>query len=360
MRITGIEATPLDLRLQTPLTVAYGSYPELSYALLRIHTDEGYMGLGEASPDPEVTGETREGVLAALRLAGEFLMGQDPFNLDSIIDRCLEAIGLYPAAIAAIDMALFDLMGKSTGLPAFSLLGGRSRAAINLYPVIPLESPATMAHMASTFLGMGLRTLKIKLGSEPDTDLARLAAIRAAIQNAGASGVRLRLDVNQGWKDAATALRTIKAMDRSDLDWIEQPVAAADLEGLAEVSAAIDTPVMADESCHAPADALHIARLGAADMINIKLMKCGGLRQATKILAIAEAAGIRCILGSMGESSIGSAAGLHFMTAKGGIEACELIGPLFITNDPARGYPVDRSTFQATATNEPGLGVALA
>jgi L-alanine-DL-glutamate epimerase-like enolase superfamily enzyme len=154
-------------------------------------------------------------------------------------------------------------------------------------------------------------------------------------------------------------LETIRQLADFNIEWIEQPVAAADLDGLTAVTTGTEIPIMADESCHGPEDVLKIACRHAANLINIKLMKCGGISQAAKMLAIAEAAGLPCILGSMGESSIGSAAGLHFVTSRAGILACELIGPLFITNDPAQGFLVDPLTFQATPSEEPGLGVHL-
>lgn len=355
MRITEIQVQPLDLRLQTALTVAYGSYPVLNYALLQIHTDDGLLGLGEASPDPEVTGETQAIVLAALRQAAPLLVGRDPWDVESLLAACRAALPHAPAALAAIDMALYDLMGQSLGVPLYQLLGGKSRPAMPLYPVIPLDEPPVMAAMSAKFAAMGADTLKVKLGSSPDLDLLRLREIRAAVGDS----VKLRLDINQGWRDAETALTAIRALGGFNIEWIEQPVVAADLTGLAAVAAATDIPIMADESCHTPADALKIACLGAADMLNIKLMKCGGLLQAARLLAVAEAAGLPCILGSMGESSIGSAAGLHFVIAHASIVACELIGPLFIINDPASGYPVDGTTFQAAPSNRPGLGVTL-
>ncbi len=355
MRITHVEVLPLDLSLTTALTVAYGSYPVLNYALLKVFTDDGCLGLGEASPDPEVTGETQAQVIAALQRAAALLVGRSPFDLALILRDCFAQIPAFPAAIAAIDMALYDLMGQAVGVPVYDLLGGRAWPAIDLYPVIPLDTPEVMAGMSAHFAALGATTLKVKLGSVPDLDVRRLQAIRAAAGDA----VRLRLDINQGWRDAATALAAIERLAGYTIDWIEQPVAAADLDGLAAVAAATDIPIMADESCHNAADVLRIACRGAADMINIKLMKCGGLHRASKMLAVAEAAGLRCILGSMGESSIGSAAGLHFVTAHPAIVACELIGPLFITNDPAAGYEVDRVTFRALPSPRPGLGVHL-
>jgi len=355
MRITSIEIEPLDLNLQTALTVAYGSYPVLNYALIKIHTDEGFLGLGEASPDPEVTGETQDSVINALHTASAFLLGMDPFKIEEVINQCLENIPTFPAAMAAIDMALYDLMGQALHVPVYQLLGGKARPGIGLYPVIPMDKPHVMAAGCHKFVEMGSQILKIKLGSDPAFDLQRLRNIH----NVVGSAIKLRLDINQGWKDAKTSIQTICSLSDFNIEWIEQPVAANDLNALAEVTAEVDIPIMADESCHVAADVLKIACMHAADLINIKLMKCGGIYEATKMLAVAEAAGLPCILGSMGESSIGSAAGLHFMTAKAAIIACELIGPLFIDNDPATGYQVDMATFQAIPSESVGLGVQL-
>jgi L-alanine-DL-glutamate epimerase-like enolase superfamily enzyme len=323
--------------------------------MLKIFTDDGLQGLGEASPDPEVTGETQDAVIAALQQSAAFLVGSNPFDIEHIINQCLDQIPAYPAAIAAIDMALYDLMGQALHTPTYQLLGGKSRPGIGLYPVIPMNDPQIMADMSQKFVDMGVDILKIKLGSTPDADLLRLKNI----QNAVGASVKLRLDINQGWKDSRTSIEIIRRLSGFNIEWIEQPVAASDLSGLAEVTSAVDIPIMADESCHGPADVFKIACKEAADLINIKLMKCGGLYQATKMLAVAEAAGLPSILGSMGESSIGSAAGLHFITAKPSIVACELIGPLFIDNDPATGYHVNMATFQAIPSNQPGLGVQL-
>ena len=355
MRITKIEVSPLDLKLQAALTVAYGSYPVLNYALLKIYGEDGLIGLGEASPDTEVTGETQASVISALQEITPLLIGRDCFDIESIISLCFERIPTYPAAIAAIDMALYDLIGQSLQVPVYDLLGGKSRPAISLYPVIPLDEPQVMAGVSKQFVDMGAGTLKIKLGSDPEIDLLRLQAI----QNSVGAAVKMRLDINQGWKDAATAIRTIRWLGAYNIEYIEQPVAAGDLDGLAEVTAAVELPIMADESCHNPADLMKIACRGAANMINIKLMKCGGLYQAAKMLAIAEAAGLPCILGSMAESTIASAAGVHFVIARPDVLSCECIGPLFITNDPASGFLVDMTTFRALAPEKPGLGAAL-
>jgi len=355
MRITRLEISKLDLKLQAALTVAYGSYAELNYALVKVHTDSGMIGLGEASPDPQVTGETQESVFLALHEMSNLLVDKDPMDVVPLLAECRKRYMAYPAALAAIDMALYDLAGQSLGVPVYQLLGSKARSEVGLYPVVPLDEPDVMAGVALQFIGMGARMLKVKLGTKPEEDLRRLQAIR----NTVGSEIVLRLDINQGWQDAETAISAIRQLEDFNVAYIEQPVRDDDLKGMAEVSAAVDLPIMADESCHTAEDVLKIACMHAADMINIKLMKCGGIYEAGRMLAVAEAAGLPCILGSMGESSIGSAAGLHFVVSHPSVTACELIGPLFITNDPATGFEVDMARMSAIPSELPGLGVRL-
>ncbi len=350
-----IEVAPLNLIPQVALNVAYGSYPVFEYALLKLHANDGTVGLGEAAPDPEVTGETQAGVIATLEGFAPLVAGRDPFDIAAIMAEAEAQAPNFPAARAALDMALYDLMGKALGVPVYKLLGGKAREGMRLYPVIPLDTPQTMAERAAGFVQTGYRVLKLKIGTDPTEDEARVAAVHKAV----GSEVRLRLDVNQGWGDAATALKALDRLARFNVEWVEQPVAADDLDALAEVTAAAELPIMVDEGCHSPADALKIVGRSAADIINIKLMKCGGLYRAMQILAIAQAAGVPCILGSMAESSIASAAGLHLCLARTVLTACELIGPVFIENDVATGYNVDPQSGCATVSERPGLGVAL-
>jgi L-alanine-DL-glutamate epimerase-like enolase superfamily enzyme len=162
MHIERIEVTPLNLTPPVALTVAYGSYPVLEYALLKLHTDEGLVGLGEASPDPEVTCETQESVIQALQTLGPLLEERDPFDIETILRAAGEAMPGYPAALAALDMALYDLMGKALDVPVYKLLGGKVRGGMCLYPIIPMDTPQTMAAEARQFAGMGYEVLKPK------------------------------------------------------------------------------------------------------------------------------------------------------------------------------------------------------
>lgn len=355
MKIQSIDISPLNLKPRIALSVSYGTYEQFEYALVQIHTDNGLTGLGEASPDPEVTGETQESTLAALSAVSDLLIGRDPHQFRAILSDLQAAFSSAPAAIAAVDMALFDLIGQEHNLPVNQWLGGASRSSIALYPVIPMDEPEVMARLAQGFVGMGAKAMKIKLGSDPQTDLARVKAITDII----GPDVALRPDINQGWGDPKTALNAIQSLAPYNIEWIEQPVAAGDFSGIAEICANTDMPIMADESCHSAKDALQLIQMKAADIINIKLMKCGGLLAAEDILAVANAAGTPCILGSMGESGIGSAAGMHLIAAHPEIIACELIGPLFLEDDPSQGYLADLEAVSLIVPQGAGLGVKL-
>ena len=352
MKIVDIKIRPLNLEPLLALKVAYGSYEVFEYVLLELITDGGLTGLGEAAPDVAVTGETQSTDLAALQAAREVLIGKDPYDLETILQELEELIPHAPAARAAVDMALYDLMGKAVGIPVYRLLGGAARESVIAYPVIPLDTPQIMAATALQFTA-GAKTLKLKIGTSIEEDVARLAAIRAAI----GYEIKLRVDVNQGWGDAKTAITAIRVLQEFDLEYVEQPVRDADIDGMAAVCRAVDIPIMADESLHSPADAREIIAQQAADMFNIKLMKCGGILRALEILSLAEAAGIPCIVGSMGESSIASSAAVHLSVARN-ILACEAIGPLFVKNDPATGFLVDMQRMLLLPAQAPGLGVA--
>jgi L-alanine-DL-glutamate epimerase-like enolase superfamily enzyme len=353
MRIERLDVERFSLRPPIPFTVAYASFSTLDYVLLKVYTDNGLVGLGEAAPDPEVTGETQDSALQVLQRAAPSLVGRDPFALEALLQGFEEEFYGQPSAMAALDMALYDLQGKALSVPVHQLLGGMVRPAMDIYPVVPLLPPQEMADLAALFVRQGFRTLKLKVGTNPDEDQARVQAVRQAV----GLEVRLRIDVNQGWHTAQVAIPAARRLSRYHVEWIEQPVDAEDLDALAEVTQAVKVPIMVDEGCLTPQDALAVVYKGAANLINIKLMKCGGLYRALQICAIAEAAGIPCIVGSMGESSIASAAGLHLFAARQNLIAGEVIGPLFLEGDIATGFETDGN--RALVPMRPGLGVQL-
>jgi L-Ala-D/L-Glu epimerase len=354
MKIASVLIDDLDLVPVVPLVVSYGTFDTLDYVLLTLTADDGTVGYGEGAVDFDVTGETRQDVKAALSTLSADLMGADPFDIEAIMGHAEKASPASPTAWAALDMALFDLMGKSLGVPVYRLLGGMSKRSIGFYPVIPLDDPVVMAGYADGFYRGGFREIKVKIGTNPDEDAERVRLISAA-----APGTRLLLDVNQGWKNAPTAVAALERLRAYPIRWVEQPTAARDMAALAEVKRHSPFPIMVDEGCLSPEDALAVVSLKAADIINIKLMKSGGLLRATKIYAIAEAAGLPTIVGSMLESSLGSAAGMQLVAAKPGIIACEAIGPAFLKRDIADGFTVDFEKRIIPVPEGPGMGVRM-
>ena len=199
----------------------------------------------------------------------------------------------------------------------------------------------------------GYDTLKIKVGASPELDVARLTAVRQAIGD----GPKIRIDANQGW-EPKQAVRLLNQMQEKGLaiEFVEQPVKAHDIAGLKYVTERSYVPVMADESVFSPADALHIMQTGAADLVNIKLMKCGGLYNALKIATAAEVCGVECMIGCMLEANISVNAAVHLACAKKVITKIDLDGPVLCSEDPILGGAVFDEQ-RITVSDEPGLGI---
>ena len=354
MRITGIEIIPVRLPLIEPFIISYGTFPDVPAVLVRVETDGGLTGWGEGTPDPNVTGETFGAVFETLKELAPALIGRDPRDRGACM-RAVEArVGGAPTAKAALDIALHDLVGRAAGLPLFTLLGGRAREYLTISRVVSLKTPDEMAADALRHVENGFRTVKLKVGVADDVrgDIRRLAAVREAV----GPEVKIKVDVNQGWVTAGTAIQAARGMARYEPEYIEQPVYWRDLDGLAEVRRACGLPIMADEALHDAHDVLRAVQLRACDLVNIKLMKCGGLLNALQLNAIAETAGYVCQVGTMVESSIASAAGLHLALASHNVHTVEMGGPIMLADDvgPLRGY-YDRD--RVTVPDGPGLGV---
>lgn len=311
MKITAVTATPVRLPIPYPLYPGEGAgtkiewskrsrftplrpTPMLEYVLVRIETDEGVIGWGEAQADIGFFGETVEQVHAAVAdYLGPQMVGKDPLDrsyLHSVIDYRGNG-----CAKSGIDLALHDLAGKVMGVPVSVLLGGRRRTRVPVAIEVAGGSPDAMAQACVDLMARGVRAFKPKVGGYPVADAERLRAIREAV----GPGVSLRADANQGYSPKE-AIRFCRLCERYDvgLELLEQPVAVHDLPGMAFVRRSVDTLIEADESCFTPQDALAIIRHEAADVLNIKLGKAGGFTGAQKIAALAEAAGLKCVLGT--------------------------------------------------------------
>ena len=354
MKITDLRMGRISVPLRVPFKTALRRVDSVEDTVIELITDTGLSGFGEAPPTAVITGDTRGAIEGAIReVLRPLLIGRDPLAREencALVQRALVHNG---SAKAACDMALWDLHGKALGLPVYRMLGGNAKT-IETDLTISVNPPEEMARDAKDAAARGYDTLKIKVGADPSLDVARLSAVRAAV----GPGIRLRIDANQAWKPRQ-AVRILNEMQAKglDLELVEQPVPAGDLEGLAYVTANSDVPVLADESVFSPADALKILQLRAADLINIKLMKCGGLTNALRIASAAEIAGVECMLGCMLEAKISVNAAVHLACARPGIiTRIDLDGPALCREDPILGGAVFEGK-QITVSDAPGLGI---
>lgn len=355
MNISSVEVIPVRLPLREPFVIAYATYPDVLSVLVRVRTEDGGEGWGEATPDPNVTGETWSGVAETIR--GDLapvLLGRDARHREAILAALDRRVEGAPAAKAALDIALHDLISRAMGAPLWQLLGGKARESLQISRVISIGALDEMSAAARRHVADGFRTVKVKVGDpdNPMLDVQRVAAVREAI----GPEIGLKVDVNQGWRSPGAAIGAIRAMAPTMPAYIEQPVRWWDLEGLAEVRRQTGAVIMIDEGCHGPRDMLRAVSLRACDLVNIKLMKCGGIVNAQRLNAIAESAGIAAQIGTMVESSIASAAGLHTAIAMGNVRTVEMGGPLMLADDigDTRGwYEGDTVTVPGT----PGLGI---
>jgi len=335
LRITRLEAWLVNLRLAEPYTVAYQHIDHAPNIFLRMETSKGLIGLGCVNPDEPVCGETPSSVLDALDgPARDALIGADPRYITRLRERLRKLLPAAPGARAAVDMALYDLLGKLAGLPVFQLLGGY-RDSIATSVTIGILDEAETVRRARDLAAQGFRALKLKGGLDADDDIARVLAVRDAV----GQRIALRFDANQGY-DVAESLRFIKATRSARLELVEQPTPRKALGELASVTRKAPLPIMADESLMGLRDAFRIARGGLADMVNVKLIKCGGIGPAMEIASVAHSAQLDVMVGCMDESALGIAAALHFALAHPAVAYADLDGHLDLVDDPAAGAVV--------------------
>ncbi len=305
MGIERIEVYPVTLRFFEPFRIAPGSSEKSRNIVVKVVTDYGVEGWGEASPSRRVTGETVETVLEALSRIAPRLIGMCPLRIEQNVETMDQVVKGNPAAKAAIDIALHDILGKTAGKPLFMLLGGYRMQVLTDF-TLSIKTPREMAADAVKAVEKGFKALKVKVGVNPSEDVERIRLVREAV----GEDVEIRIDANGGWSPEQ-AVEVLNRVERFNIRFVEQPVPAEDVKGLARVRKDSQIPVMADESVHSPSDAMRLIEEEAVDLINIKLMKSGGILKARKISNVAEAAGIPCMVGCMGESGIGVAAGAH-------------------------------------------------
>jgi len=352
MMITDVQFKMASFTLIHPIKVAFGEVSDFQTILLKMETDEGICGYGEASPFAYVTGDSIETSLAVGKELRQLLIGKNPIEIERL-HELMDGLYAHNSAIkAAFDIAAYDIAAKKAGVPLYQYLGGYKKT-LELDSTIGIDEPEEMARISREWVDKGFGILKIKLGENPARDVLRMAAIRKAV----GEQIILRVDANQGWT-VKDAISTIRALEAYHVELIEQPVAYWDLEGLREVRENVATPVFADESCHDPVDAALLAKNRAVDGMNIKLMKCDGLFKAQQINAIAQASGITCMVGCMGESRVGNLAGMHFAAAHKNVTIADLDTVFGIHCEWMKGGFVGDG-HRIELTDEPGLGVTI-
>ena len=349
MRITRLEAWSVRMRLTEPYAIAYETVDSATNVFLRLDTDGGPSAFGCAAPDPGVTGETAESVLAALRDEAEpVLRGENPLLRTRILGQLVPAFTGRPTALAAVDIVLHDFLGRKAGLPLWQILGGH-RERIPTSVTIGILPAAETVEQARRWIGEGFRRLKIKGGKNADEDIERVLRVREAVGDE----IELRFDANQGYT-VGEALRLVEATRPARLELLEQPTPRGEPGLLGRVTEGATIPVMADESLMNLRDAFRIASDELAYMVNVKLMKVGGIAQALHVNSVAQAAGLEVMVGCMDESALAIAAGLHFALSRRNVVYADLDGHLDLVGDPAAAVVLENGELRPTG--EPGLG----
>jgi L-alanine-DL-glutamate epimerase-like enolase superfamily enzyme len=350
MKITHIESWAVSMPLKEPYTIAYETIESTTNIFLRVETNSKITGFGCAAPDLEITGETPDTVLKAMKeIVYPSIKGSDPLRSAMLLERLMPQLSSQSSALAAVDMSLHDILGKVCGLPLWKLLGGfRDRIKTSITIGI-LPEKETVAR-AKEFLALGFKSLKIKGGKDVDSDIVRVHKVREAV----GTEIELRFDANQGFT-FDQAVKFVEETRHCRLELIEQPTPTGQPDLLGRVTSSVSIPVMADESLMTLRDAFRLARRDLVDMVNIKLMKAGGIAVARQINAVARSAGLEVMVGCMDESALSIAAGLHFALARPNVHYADLDGHLDLIDDPCDGAVLLHNGI-LYPTSDPGLG----
>ncbi|MEP6632903.1 MAG: dipeptide epimerase [Luteimonas sp.] len=354
MKISDIRLGMLRVPLKTPFKTALRTVDTVEDIVVSIHTDTGHIGYGEAAATAVITGDTHGSIVEAIRkYIAPRLIGQDIANLNHITQLIQNAMERNTSAKAAVEIAVYDLFGQLYGAPLYKMLGGGD-PVITTDITISVDYIDKMVSDSLAAVERGFESLKIKVGKDIGVDIERVKAIHAAVEGRAL----LRLDANQGWtaKQAVFAMRKLEDAG-VHLELLEQPVRAHDIDGLKYVTDRVHTPVMADESVFGPAEVVELIKMRAADIINIKLMKTGGISNAIRIADIAALYGVDCMIGCMIETSISVAAAVHVAVAKANvITKIDLDGPSLSAFDPVDSGVVFNES-EISITDAPGLGI---
>jgi L-Ala-D/L-Glu epimerase len=329
MKIKSIEYFRLDMPLAVPYTIAYETVSKTTNIILKIETDKGITGWGCAAPDIEVTGETAEDVIKNIEtFVVPLLKNQLPFQIAKVVHVLKQQAKGASSTLAMVDIALHDLLARKAKLPLYQVLGGYKNSIPTSITIgiLPLEETLKQA---KDFLQQGFSIIKLKGGLDLNEDIEKVLKFREKLGN----NFNLRFDANQGY----TANQAIEFIDKTKsavIEILEQPSCQTKEHVMGEVTQNVSVPVMADESIKTLNDAFRLASNNLIDMVNIKIMKVGGILESQHINSVAKAAGMEVMIGCIDECALGISAGLHFALSRPNIEYADLDGHLDLLNDP--------------------------
>ncbi len=352
-KIVRAEARPVELQLKKPFVIANERTEVADNIFIRLETETGIVGWGCSTPDV-VTSETKETVLSNFEAAKRLVVGCDPTRINHVNFALDNELKANSSLKAGINMALYDIVGKMAEMPLFRLLGGyRERIATSV--TIGLNPTDLMVKKARQIVTDGFKSIKIKCGVNVENDIENILAIREAV----GSAIKLRLDANEGYS-VGDALRIVKTLEKEGvaIEILEQPTKANYLYSLKDVANQCSVPIMADETALTLRDSVKLVKLEIADMINIKLMKIGGITNAIKANALAELAEVPVMVGCMNESMAAMSAGVHFACAFRNVEYADLDSALDFVNDVAKGGARYEDGY-VIPSEKPGLGIEV-
>jgi len=351
LRIDKILAHPVELPLVMPFETAYRRATTSPTVIVELRAGD-IVGYGEATPVRQVTGEDQSTVMHDLTTAAEVLVGADLSQFRLSARKLAEALPQGKSACTGVEMAMLDAYTKSLGIPLYSLFGG---AAIRIETdvTVPICPPDMARERAAEMHAKGFKLFKVKVGKDQEEDIARVVAI-----SEGAPGCSFVLDANQGYTPSQAVKFTKAILERGlSVRLVEQPVDAADLNGMRYVTERVPVPVFADESAQTPADVLEVVRYRAANGVNVKLMKAG-LMGALTISSICRAAKLDLMFGCMMESRLGQAASVHVACGTNTFTVFDLDQDLLVSEQPVKGG-VERTGPVLKLTGGAGLGCEI-
>lgn len=332
IKILKTEIFKLNVEINIPIKILLGGSDGAENLAIKVTTDNGIIGWGEASPCAEITGDSQDTNYATAQTIARLIKGKNVLDIETRMQEINSVTVGEPSVRSAFDMALYDIAAKAANMPLYQFLGGERRELRTDMTIGIKDTVAETVEQAKSIIASGFDAIKLKVGRQGLADIPYVRAVRELIGPA----ISLKIDSNQGW-DYPTAVANINAMADFNLEYTEQPIEAWNYEGLARLRTKVNLPICADESVFDHRDALKLVKMEAVDYLNIKLGKSGGIHTGLKINAIAEAAGMKCMIGCFAESRLGLSAATHLAMARPNISFIDLDSCYHFKTDPVTG-----------------------